>query len=211
VIVTAVVRKRRSKLVDVYVDGELKMTIGAELAEERGLRAGGLASAGDLARIEYEHARRSCLQSAVRLLAYRPRSERELRGRLRQKGFAHAPVDEAVGRLRGLGYIDDAAFAKAYTETRQASGPRSQRLLTVELRQRGVASTIAEDATSAIEDEAAAYDAANRRAGSLRGLEYGRFRERLGAFLTRRGFSYDVARSVIERCWAEQTAAAEPS
>jgi SOS response regulatory protein OraA/RecX len=39
---------------------------------------------------------------------------------------------------------------------------------------------------------------------SLTGLEYQAFRERLGGFLTRRGFSYGVARRVIEECWSEQ-------
>ena len=34
-IITAIVRKPRRKLVDVYVDGELAITIGAELAVER--------------------------------------------------------------------------------------------------------------------------------------------------------------------------------
>jgi SOS response regulatory protein OraA/RecX len=76
-------------------------------------------------------------------------------------------------------------------------------LLTVELRHKGVTQEIAEQATAEISDEEAAFDAASRRLGSLRGLEYGRFRERLGAFLTRRGFSYDVARRTIERCWAD--------
>lgn len=208
-IITAIVRKPRRKLVDVYVEGEPAITISTDLAVERDLRAGLEISRGDLARIEYEHSRRSCLQAAVRLLSYRPRSEKELRQRLRTKGFAKPPVDQALARLRELGYVDDGAFARSFTESRQASGPRSQRLLMMELRQKGVEASTAEEATLGISDEEAAYEAASRRVGALRSLEYHRFRERLGAFLTRRGFSYDVARTVIERCWQEFEAIAE--
>ena len=67
----------------------------------------------------------------------------------------------------------------------------------------GVAQSAAEEATADISDEEAAYDATRRRMKGLRGLEYARFRERLGSFLNRRGFGYDVVRGVIERCWAE--------
>ncbi len=208
-IVTAVVRKPRRKKVDLYVDGELALTIGAELAVERDLKPGTEMSLRQIGALEYEEARRSCLAAAVRLLSYRQRSERELRERLRQKGFAKPPVDESIARLRDLGYVNDAAFARFYAEGRQSSRPSSQRLLTVELRRKGVEASVAEKATAGVSDEEAAYDAATRRLRMLRGMEYDRFRERLGSFLTRRGFSYDVARRTIDRCWAELDAASE--
>jgi len=203
VIVTAVVRKARRKKVDVYVDGELALTIGSELAVERELKPGAEISLRQIGALEYEEARRSCLAAAVMLLSYRQRSERELRERLRRKGFAKPPVDESIARLRELGYVNDASFARFYTETRQSSRPSSQRLLAIELRRKGVEASIAEEATADVSDEEAAYDAASRRLSGLRDHEYGRFRERLGSFLTRRGFSYDVARRTIDRCWAE--------
>lgn len=202
-IVTAVVRKARRKAVDVYVDGQSALTIGRELAIERGIRPGLTVSHQQLRALAIDDARRAALETALRLLAYRPRSEQELRRRLRQKGFPKAPVDESLARLRQLGYVDDASFARFYTETQQSSRPRSRRLLTGELRGRGVEQSVAEEATADVSDEDAAYAAASRRLRTLRELEYQRFRERLGSFLTRRGFSYDVARRTIERCWSE--------
>ena len=202
-IVTAVVRQPRRRRVNVFVDGEFALALGRELAAERDLRPGRALTRDELSALAQEDARRSARESALRLLAYRPRSERELRDRLARKGFARGVVNEALGRLRELGYVDDAEFARFYTETQQASRPRSKRLLTGELRWRGVAQETAEEATAEVSDEEAAYQAAGRRLRALRGLDYQRFRERLGGFLTRRGFSYGVARSTIERCWAE--------
>ena len=202
-IVSAVVRQPRRKRVDVFVDGQPALTIGLELAVERGIRPGVVLTHLQLRALGTEDARRGALEAALRLLSYRPRSEQELRRRLRQKGFWKTPVDEALARLRELGYVNDASFARFYTETQQTSRPRSRRLLTGELRRRGIEATIAEEATADVSDEEAAYAAAARRLRALRGLEYQRFRERLGSFLTRRGFSYDVARRTIEQCWAE--------
>lgn len=203
-IVTAVQRQRRGRRVDIFVDGRFALRIARALAAERGVRPGGAVTEDELSALAEAEARRGAMESGLRLLSYRPRSERELRDRLVRKGFGRAAVEETLGRLRGLGYLDDAAFARFWTETRQVSRPRSRRLVASELRRRGVAQSTAEEATADISDEESAYQAASRRLGALRGLEYHRFRERLGRFLTSRGFSYDIARHIIERCWAEQ-------
>ena len=202
-IVTAVERQRRTRRVNVFVDGRFALRLGAALAAERDVRPGRALTAAELLELAEAEARRRALESALRLLSYRPRSEQELRGRLARNGLGREVIEETLDRLRELGYLDDEAFARAWTETRQAIRPRSSQLLTAELRRWGVAQETAERATASISDEDAAYRAASRRLPTLRGLEYPRLRERLGRFLTQRGFSYDVARRTIERCWAE--------
>ncbi|MBI4570707.1 MAG: RecX family transcriptional regulator, partial [Chloroflexi bacterium] len=81
-IVTAVVRRPRRRLVDVFVDGQLARAVGRELAAERGLRPGRTLSSAEIAALAHADARRRAIESALRLLSYRPRSERELRDRL---------------------------------------------------------------------------------------------------------------------------------
>ncbi len=202
-IVTAVERQRRRRRVNVFVDGRFALALGLELAAERDVRPGRQLTPVELEALAESEARRAALEAALRLLSYRPRSERELHERLVRKGFARAIADETLGRLRELGYLDDAAFARFWTDTRQAAQPRSRCLLRSELWRRGVPHDVAEEATAEVADDEAAYEAASRRLRALHGLEYSKFRERLGRFLTSRGFSYGVARRTIERCWAE--------
>jgi regulatory protein len=189
--------------VNVFVDGQFALCVSLELAVEREVRPGLTLSKDDITMLVEEDERRGALQAALRLVATRPRSDRELRDRLRRRGFGQPAVEAAAGRLRELGYLDDAAFARFWTETRQAARPSSRRMVASELRRKGIEQEAAQEATAEISDDEAAYEAASRRLRALRGLEYQRFRERLGAFLTRRGFSYEVARRTIERCWPE--------
>jgi regulatory protein len=72
-----------------------------------------------------------------------------------------------------------------------------------ELRQRGVAREITEDAVDAEQDEERALAAGRQRLRSLGGLDYETFRDRLGPFLLRRGFSYAIARQVTKTLWEE--------
>ncbi len=202
-IVTAVERQRRQRRVNVFIDGRFALALGADLAAERDVRPGRDLTADELSLLADAEAKRASLESALRLLSYRQRSERELRDRLIRKGFGQAAVEETLGRLRSLGYLDDGAFARFWVETHQTARPRSQRLLASELRRRGVAQHIADEATAGISDDDAAYQAASKRLRALRDQDYPRFRERLGRFLSSRGFSYDVSRRTIERCWAE--------
>ncbi len=201
------IEKRRGRRVDVYVDGRLALTLAKELAIERGLRAGATITPDQLSALAQEGARRGALAAGLRLLSYRLRSEEELRRRLADKRYDRKAIESALARLRELGYLDDEAFSRYWAETRQAQRPRSRRLLASELRRRGIDKETAELATADVSDEDAAYLAASGRLRALRGQEYQAFRERLGRFLTSRGFGYGIARHVIERCWAERETA----
>ncbi|MCI0890827.1 MAG: RecX family transcriptional regulator [Chloroflexi bacterium] len=200
-IVTNIERKRGR--VRVFIDGEQALELSPNLAAERGIRPGRTVTSEELAELADEDARRRAMDTAFRLLAYGPRSVHELRNRLKRKSFEPEIIARTVDRLKELGYVDDEAFARFWTESRRSSSPRSARLLASELRLKGIAPQVANEATSAIADDEAAYEAASGRLRSLRGLQYKTFRERLGRFLTSRGFDYGVARETIDRCWEE--------
>ncbi len=53
-------------------------------------------------------------QRAFRLLAMRARSEKELRAKLKEKGFDESVVEEVAARLRELNYLDDESFARQW-------------------------------------------------------------------------------------------------
>ena len=200
-IVTNIERKRGR--VRVFIDGEQALELSPNLAAERGIRPGRTVTSEELAELADEDARRRAMDTAFRLLAYGPRSVHELRNRLKRKSFEPEIIARTVDRLKELGYVDDEAFARFWAESRRSSSPRSARLLASELRLKGIAPQVANEATSDISDEEAAYEAASGKLRSLRGLQYKTFRERLGRFLTSRGFDYGVARETIDRCWEE--------
>jgi regulatory protein len=108
--------------------------------------------------------------------------------------------------MRELGYLDDAAYARFYVDARLASTPRSRRALAFELGRKGVERELAAAAVLPLSDEDAAYEAAQRRLRSLRGLDRQTFTRKLGSFLASRGFGYGIARTTIDRCFQEISA-----
>ena len=53
-------------------------------------------------------------QRAFRLLAIRARSEKELRAKLKEKGYDESVVGDVTARLRELRYLDDESFARSW-------------------------------------------------------------------------------------------------
>src|SRR4051812_27865387 len=80
----------------------------------------------------------SAYDSALNLLAFRARSARELQRRLVQKGVTAERADRVIVKLRDVGLIDDADFARQVARSKVSTGA-SRRRLHQELFKRGVA------------------------------------------------------------------------
>jgi regulatory protein len=214
-IITAVERKRGPQgRVRIYIDGQPALDLPRETARKRDLHPGRVIAHDELAAITAAEAKRVAFDTAARMIARRPHSEREIRRRLAQRRVAPALADETIERLKQLRAIDDAGFAQSYAETRDRTSPRSARLVVAELRAHGVDAATASDAGEAIDDAEAASRFAQRRARSLSSLEYDAFRARLSGQLQRRGFSWNIIRRTIEDCWRDvhgTPASAEPA
>ncbi|MGI8474954.1 MAG: regulatory protein RecX, partial [Thermomicrobiales bacterium] len=137
--------------------------------------------------------------AAIGLLAHRPRSVQEIRRRLLLKGFGAATIDGALDRLERWRYVDDEAFARFWVENREANKPRGRRLIEQELRTKGLDREIIAQAISEaeIDEHAAALGLARGRLHSYSGMDQAMARRRLGAWLARRGYGYDVVKPVL--------------
>lgn len=79
------------------------------------------------------------------------------------------------------------------------------------MRMKGVSAETIDEVVDDLDDQSSAYRAGTKKARALRTLDYSDFREKLGAFLQRRGFSYDIIGTIVERLWGEREEADEGS
>jgi len=192
------------KRVNVFVDGSFSFAIDGEVAGRVGLEVGQHLSADQIEELTQTSLFQNCLDAALRYLSYRPRSDAEVRQRLRRHGFADDVVSRTITELEQRKLIDDVAFAHFWIDNRLSFSPRSRRLIKLELRQKGVAYQTADEVTGDLDDEVSAYEAALKKARVLAALDYGEFRRRLSGYLRRRGFSYEVVSTVVAGLWREQ-------
>ncbi|ONK10789.1 Regulatory protein RecX [Streptomyces sp. MP131-18] len=171
--------------------------------------SGGLASsrAGEgpprTPRDPVEQARAICL----RLLTGTPRTRGQLAAALRARDIPEPAVATVLSRFEEVGLIDDAAFAEAWVESRHHGRGLAGRALARELRARGVAADVIEEAVGQLDperEEATARDLVERRLRATRGVPRDRRMRRLAGMLARRGYPEEMALRVIRQALAEE-------
>jgi regulatory protein len=197
--------KSREKRVNVHLDGKYAFSLLAEVVLKEGLRVGQELSAEEQERLTGINGYQRCLNAAIRYLGYRPRSEAEIRQRLLKHGYDGPDIDKAIARLKEQGLVDDTAFARFWKDNRESFSPRSRRLTRLELQRKGLDIEVIDQVVSEVDDSDSAYRAALSKARRLSPADYQTFRRRLGQYLGRRGFNYEVIKETVERVWKEQT------
>src|ERR671923_139708 len=168
--ITAIdVQKKNPNRVNVYLDGEFAFGLARVVAAW--LKVGQVLTEEKIERLQLEDARERAFQQAMLFLSYRARSESEIRQNLRKHEIPEPVVEHTLERLRQDGLANDHQFARAWVENRSTFRPRSRRLMTMELRQKGLNDEAVASAVADVDDEALAYEAAQKKVARYQGLE----------------------------------------
>lgn len=178
----------------------------AETVATRGLNVGDVVDAADILSWQRDDGNRRAVEAGLNFVSYRPRSAKEIVDHLRKQSFEADARDHALSRLEELGYVDDAAFARFWVESRDTHRPKGRRALAWELRQKGVADAVIEDTLARFggDETALAREAGRKRAATLRADDPFKFRRQLGSFLARRGFDFEVVEPIVNDLWDER-------
>ena len=199
-------QKTHPRRVNVYCDGEFTLGLHQDVLTRFGLRKGDVLDEKKIEKLQAAEELNLAKEKALRLLGYRRRSEKELRGRLLEKEFHPDVVDSVIEHLRKLGFVNDRAFAEAFLHDALMKKPAGTRLLRQELRRKGIKNEIIEEILQeklGAETEASlARDAASKRMRrypiSNDGHEREKQRKRLADFLARRGFAWSTVAPILK-------------
>lgn len=202
--VTRLVQQRKNpNRVSVYLDGVFAFGLDKEVVVAHALRRGRALTVAEQEALLAEDGLQRAKARALAYVAYRPRTVHEVRQKLLRTG-AHADVAEQVAeRLRALGYLDDAAYARSYAEARAAGRGYGPARIRRELMRRGVARSHIEAALAEVlEEEAllaqAQAQAATRWARLAGEADPRKRRKKLFDYLLRRGFTFDTVRQAVD-------------
>jgi regulatory protein len=194
------VQKRNPDRVNIYLDGEYAFGLsrivaawlykGQKLTDEKI----NVLCSDDGIEVAY--------QKALNLISRKQRTSHEIRQKLIEKGFSDSQISAVIDKLKIAGLIEDEEFARLWVENRNSYHPRSQRLMRLELLQKGISNhTIEKALTGSADDAELATQAAVQQIRKYRDLTWEDFRKKLTAYLLRRGFSYGTVAPVVHSVW----------
>lgn len=188
---------------NIFVDGRFTLGLDADIVQAYDLFIGRELSEEELSQLRDASVEQHAYERALQLLSYRPRSREEIRRRLLRHQTPPVAIARVLERLEKQGLLNDAEFARYWVENREQFRPRSGRVLKQELHAHGVDAAIADEAIGQERDGERALLVGRKRLHSLRDADFPTFRARLGQFLQRRGFSYEIVRQAVHQLWRE--------
>jgi regulatory protein len=141
------------------------------------------------------------------------RSRSDLAGRLAAKGVPAEVSERLLDRFEEVGLVDDAAFARAWVQSRQPGKGLARRALGQELRRKGIDDALVRDALDEIDpdDEVeAARTLVRRKLRSVARVDQTTAVRRLSGMLARKGYppgtAFRVVREELAAARGDETA-----
>ena len=190
--------KRNKDRINVYMDGEFAFAPYIDTALANHLKIGADISVEERERILREDGEKYALACAMKFLSYRMRTEKELRDKLREKEVPGDCIENAVERLKEIGYLNDREFADLYAqELLQKYG---RRIAVQKLMQKGVPRRIAEEAAEDIGQEESVVDGyVARLKQKYRNEDPGKAKQKMIRALMAKGFEYEEVKHALQR------------
>lgn len=191
---------------NIFVDRQFLMGANTLIVIEMKLHIGQELTPAQLDELRQQEESHKAFDRALNYLSSRPHSREEVRRYLRKKETPPELIDGVLERLDRMDLLNDESFTTFWIESRERFNPKGAQAIKNELRMKGVQRDVVDEMVNDEQDEELALRAARKKAQSLLrqpDIDFNTFRTRLGPFLQRRGFSYEVSKRTLKTLWEE--------
>lgn len=201
-LITDIKPQKNKKRFNVYLDGKFAFGLSTEARLKVGLKIDQEISSQKVEELIKEDEFLKFYDRALNFFSYRPRSGKELRDWFKKKKVGSETQKLIEKKLNQFGYLDDQEFTRWWIEQRTTFRPFGKRRLALELRQKGINQEVVDEELGKLEDEKLvelAEELINKKMKTMKNLSYFEAREKLGAFLARRGFGWEIIKEVVAK------------
>ncbi len=154
----------------------------------------------------------------LKYLNYRPRSEKEIRDYLAKKlsgysggqshGKSESLIEVIILKLKAQRFLNDREFAKMWVRSRSSYKPEGERLIRLELQQKGISKEIIDEVFANTEvrvhsDFDLAVELLEKNRKKYEGMGRQERFNKAGSMLARRGYKLDIIRKAIDQVFGK--------
>ena len=138
---------------------------------------------------------------SLRFLSFRPRSEKEIQDYLKKKNCNDDTSKKIIEKLKEHNFLNDLDFAKWWIEQRTSFRPRAERVIKIELKQKGIARDLIDEVfdKNPSKDKEAALKLAQKKVARYAKEEKQKAYEKMFRYLSSKGFNYDTIKEVVDQ------------
>jgi regulatory protein len=203
-VITSIEQQKRKQRYNIYINEQFAFGVHEDILIKHRLVKGQAIDQARMEMIVKDDELQQAYLNALKWLGVRARTSKEVRERLITKEYTEDIVEEVLRRLREQKYIDDTDFAKRWADERVRLHKKGRRWVRQELKEKGVPEQAIHDALSEVDEETewvSALSLGQKRwgRGSSKSDEPWQRKQRVLAFLVRRGYSVELASRVVKK------------
>jgi len=198
-IITDIEPQKNKNRVNIYLDDEFAFGLDREISYKYRLYIGQEIEKKFIEKILKTDERNKVINSALGYLSYRQRSQQEVFQKLRSKDYSHEDIEFAINYCIERNYINDIEFARSFIHDKSKLNKYGSVRIKYDLIKKGVDKSIIDQVLQADfeEEYSTALEVAEKKLASYRSDDKNSQYRKLGGFLQRRGYPYDVVSKVL--------------
>jgi len=206
VIITSITKQKKSKRYNIFLDGEFSFGVSETVLTQFHLQEGQTIFQELISKIQDEELWTVTKLYVLRLLARTMRTEFEIRNKLKKRNITEEMISRMITWLYEHKFLNDEHYSQTFVTSKLHRKHTSKKLLQQQLRTKGIPSQIINTSLKAITGEIEIGNAmliaekkVNQLSNSHRVATLEMRRRRVGEFLVRKGFSYDIVKKVLRK------------
>lgn len=195
------VQKRNKERVNLFLDGEYALSISAELVYKEHLKVKDNIDYDKLKLLAEKEGFAKCKESALRIVERNYKTEKQVREKLKLKGYEENAIDYSIEFLKEYNFINDNYYASAFINDK--SNSMGSQKIKYNLIQKGVSKEIIEEALSNVNKENErdiALDIAKKKLVVIKKKENDNYKisGKLYRYLISKGYEMDIVSDVVK-------------
>jgi len=201
-IITKITRQKNNvERYNIYIEEAYAFAVDESLIVKYQLTKNKVLEDWERDEIVFDDEIRKAFNKALHFLAFRMRSEYEVKKKLLDLEYGEAVVLEAIQKLHNLGFLNDESFAKAFLETQKKTSKKGPRVIQQELKKKGIEKSLQEEVLKTYTEEdqtQIAQGLAEKIANQQSSKTPRQVKQKIQDTLLRKGYSYATISKVIE-------------
>lgn len=192
-------QKKKHTRANIFIDGSFSFSLDYETVLKHTLAVGQTLTQQKRDKLVQDGNVSYWYNACLQLVSRRPRSVFEIQTYLRKKSCTPQTCEKIIKKLCDKKLLNDTEFAQWFITQRITFRPKGKRVLAQELRAKGIApeSITAALESTQVDEGVLAQQIVAKKMPLLKKYPPQKKREKLTAYLARRGFSWDVITSVL--------------
>jgi len=195
------IQKRNKERVNLFLDGEYALSLSAELVYKEGLKTNDEIDSDKLKILAERENFIRCKESALRTIEKTYKTEKEVRDKLKLKGYEDNSINKSIEFLKEYNFVNDDNYTKIFIRDKLNS-VGSQKIKYT-LIQKGIEKEIIEEELSNLNKENeknVALNIAKKKLNIIKNKENDNYKisGKLYRYLISKGYGYDVTNEVVK-------------